>query len=143
MQTAAEAERLATEGKAVRRDQKSMKLLGNNFLPLTSREPESEDEENLNLSEEEEWEELMATLADLKARRENKTERQMGWRKATSSTKCYKCGCMDTTGQIAVYEGNQGLRDDKQPTLSNCVSTVRWKPLRQRVPTVGNGETIA
>ena len=29
------------------------------------------------------------------------------------------------------------------PTLSNRVSTVRWKPLRQRVPTVGNGETIA
>ena len=29
------------------------------------------------------------------------------------------------------------------PTLSNRVSTVRWKLLRQRVPTVGNGETIS
>ena len=78
VQTAAEAERLAAEGVAVRRDKKSRKSLGNYFLPSTSREPESEKEEDLNLSEEEEEEVLMATLADLKARRGNSTERRAG-----------------------------------------------------------------
>ncbi len=34
----------------------------------------------------------MATLADLKARRENSTERRAGRQEATSSTKCYSCG---------------------------------------------------
>ena len=91
VQTAAEAERLAVECEAVRRDQKSRKSSGNYFLPLTSREPESENEEDLNLSEKEE-EELMATLADLNTRRGNSTERRAGRRESTSSTKCYRCG---------------------------------------------------
>ncbi len=54
VQTSAEAERLASEGEAVRRDQKSRNSSGNYFLPSTSREPESENEKDLNLSEEEE-----------------------------------------------------------------------------------------
>ena len=91
VQTEAEAERLASEGEAVRRDQKSRKSSGNYFLPSTSRELESENEEDLNLSEEEE-KELMATLADLNAISGNSTERRAGRREATSSTKCYNCG---------------------------------------------------
>ena len=51
VQTAAEAERLAAKGEAVRRDQKSRKSSGNYFLLLTSREPKSEDDKELNLSE--------------------------------------------------------------------------------------------
>ena len=42
VQTAAEAERLAAEGEAVRRDQKSRKSSGNYLLSSASREPESE-----------------------------------------------------------------------------------------------------
>ena len=91
VQTDAKAERLAAEGKAVRRDLKSRKSSGNYFLPSTSREPENENEKDLNLSEEEK-EELMATLADLHARRGNSTERRAGRREATRSTKCYSCG---------------------------------------------------
>ncbi len=78
VQAAAEAERLAAEGEAVRRDQKSRKSSGNYFLLSTSREPESENVEDLNLSEEEEEKELMATLADLNARRGNATVRRAG-----------------------------------------------------------------
>ena len=91
VQTTAEAERLAAEGKAVRRDQKSRKSSGNYLLPSASREPESEEEKDLNLSEEEEEEELMAKLEDIKARRGNSTERWAGRREAISSTKCYNC----------------------------------------------------
>ena len=69
VQTAAKAERLAAEGEAVRRDQKSRKSSGNYLLHSISREFESEDEEDLNPSKEEKKEELMATLADFKARR--------------------------------------------------------------------------
>ena len=69
---ATEAEQRAAEGETVRRDQESRKSSGNYFLPSTSREPESKNDKDLNLSEEEE--ELMATLADLKARRGNSTE---------------------------------------------------------------------
>ena len=92
VQTAAEAERLAAESEALRRDQKSRKASGKYFLPSTNREPESSNEEDLNMSEEEEEKELMATLANLKARRANTTERRAGKREATSSTKCYNCG---------------------------------------------------
>ena len=92
VKTAAEAERLAAESEAVQRDQKSRKSSEYYILLSISRQPESEEEEDLSLSEEEEEEELMATLADLKARRGNLTERRTGGREATSSTKCYNCG---------------------------------------------------
>ena len=76
----------------MRRDQKSRKSSVNYFLPSTSRTFKSENEEDVNLSEEEEEEELMATLADLRARHGNSTERRAGRRKTTSSTKCNNCG---------------------------------------------------
>ena len=56
VQRATEAERLVAEGEAVRRDQKSRKSSGNYLLPSSSREPKSENEEELNLSEKEEEE---------------------------------------------------------------------------------------
>ncbi len=55
VQTAAEAERLAAEGEAVRLDHKSRKSSGNYLLPsVRNDEPETEDEGDLNLSEGEE-----------------------------------------------------------------------------------------
>ena len=92
VQTAADRERLAVEGEAVRRYQKSRKSSGNYILLSTSREPESKYKENLNLSEEKK--EFMAKLADFKDRRGNLTKRRVGRRETKSSTKCYNfCQC--------------------------------------------------
>ena len=88
VQAATEAVRLAAERLRVRRDQKSRKSSGNYLLPSASHELESEREE-MNLSKEEQ---LMATLADLRARRGNSTEQRFGRRKTTSFTECYTCG---------------------------------------------------
>ena len=146
VQTAGEAERLAAEGEAVRRDQKSRKSSGNYFIPSTNREAESENEEDLNLSEEGEEKELMATLADFKARPGNSTKRRVEIRDATISTKCYNCGQLykwtlqaklPPTKEIKVYGRTSN------PTLSNRVSTVLGKPLCQRVHPIGNGETTS
>lgn len=46
MQTAAEAERLAAKGEAVRFDQKSIKSSGNYLILSANREPESKEEED-------------------------------------------------------------------------------------------------
>ena len=91
VQTAAEAERLAAEGEVVRRDQRTRKYTGNNLLPSASKSEREEVEEYLYLSVKEE-EELVAALADLRARRGNLPDQQAGRREATDSTKCYNCG---------------------------------------------------
>ena len=116
-------ERLAAENEAVRRDQMSTKLSGNSLLPsVRTDEPETEDEGDLNLSEEKEKAELMAALADLKARRGDLTDRRTGIREATSSTKCYNCR------QYGHYKSNcpqrtksmYTERQPKRPSASEC-----------------------
>ena len=89
VQTAAEAERQAAEGEAVRRDQKSRKSLENYLLPLVSSNEPERAEGDLNLREEEE--EPMATLAGLTDRSGSTTNVRVGRREATSTRKCYNC----------------------------------------------------
>ena len=92
VQTAAQAERLAAEGEAVRRDNKTKTSSGYYLLPLVrNNEPVKEDEGDLNLSEEEDETKLIAALADLKVRRGDSTDRRAERREATSSTKCNNC----------------------------------------------------
>ena len=76
----------------------------------------------------------MATIADLKARRGNSTERRAGRREATSSTKC------NNFSQFGHYKEIEVCMTSTDATCSNQVSTVRWEPLHQRVPTDGNGK---
>ena len=91
VQTAAEAERLAAEGKVVRRDQRTRKYTGNYLFPSASKLEPEEVEDDRYLSEMEEKEALMAALADMRARRGNSPDQQAGRREALSFTKCYNC----------------------------------------------------
>ena len=94
IQTAAEAERLAAEGEAVRKDQRGRKSSFNYLRESLS--PEDVDEictpgESRDSSEEEE--ELSAALASAAlTRRDDKTSSSKQLRPATSSTRCYGCG---------------------------------------------------
>ena len=92
VQTAAEAERLAAEGEVVRRDQRTRKYTGNYLLPSASKSEPEEVEEYIYLSDKEEEDELVAAIADLRARRGNLPDQLAGRREATDSTKCYNCG---------------------------------------------------
>ena len=94
VQSAAEAERLAAEGEAVRRDQRA-KRTGNYSLPERIDEEESENEDvGEPYPDEEEEEELAAALTDFKSgkRGTSTSGQKYERRKATSSTKCYNCG---------------------------------------------------
>ena len=92
VQTAAEAKQLSAESDAVRCDQKSRKSSGNYLLvSVRNDKPATEDEGDLNLSDEEDKRKLTAALADLKARRVVSTDKRTGRRKATISTKCNNC----------------------------------------------------
>ena len=68
VQTAAEAVRLAAKYEVVRGDKKSRKPSGNYLLHLQI-EISLRQNNDLNVSEDENEEELIATLADLKVRR--------------------------------------------------------------------------
>ena len=92
VQTAAEAKQLSAESDAVRCDQKSRKSSGNYLLvSVRNDKPATEDEGDLNLSDEEDKRKLTAALADLKARRVVSTDKRTGRRKATISIKCNNC----------------------------------------------------
>ena len=94
--TAAEAERLAAEGDAVRHDQRSRRS-GSNFLPegACAGAGEPEDEDLAEGFDDEEDEDLTAAFGDLRSARRGtgtwngpRGER----RKSTSTIKCYGCG---------------------------------------------------
>ena len=70
VQSAAEAERLAAEGEVVRRDLRTRNYTGKYLLPSASKS-EPEKVEDPYLSEKKGEEELMAALADIRARRGN------------------------------------------------------------------------
>ena len=95
IQTAADAERLAAEDEAVRRDQRSRRST-NNFLPeeASALDPEVLEESSDAEPLDEEERELMAALGTFNTTRKNfnsitnPPERQ----RATSTTRCYGCG---------------------------------------------------
>ena len=94
IQTAADAERLAAEGEAVRRDQRSRRSTSN-FLPEGACAPESDDPDEHPVAEslDEEEEELTAALGTVNPCRPfNLTAKPSERRKATSTTRCYGCG---------------------------------------------------
>ena len=94
IQTAADAERLAAEGEAVRRDQRPRRSTSN-FLPEGARAPESDDPDEPSDAEslEEEEEELRAGLGTTNHRQAfNSIGKPPERRKATSIMRCYKCG---------------------------------------------------
>ena len=94
VQTAADAERLAAEGEAVRRDQKT-KRTSNYSLMESARDEDLDDEKDIGLlySEESDCEDITATLNDRRnGKRNASTGQQFERRKATAATKCYGCG---------------------------------------------------
>ena len=95
IQTAADAERLAAEGEAVRRD-KRYRRSTNNFLPEepSAQDPGSLEEPSDAEPLDEEEEELMAALGTLNSTRKNfnSITNPPEMRRATSTTKCYGCG---------------------------------------------------
>ena len=95
----------------MRRDQRTRKYTGNYLLQLASK---SEPEKDPDLSEEEE-DELMAALADLKARRGNLPDQQAKRREASSSAKCYNCG------QLGHYKSDCPQRNKSKFTTRQSV----------------------
>ena len=98
VQTAAEAERLASEGEAMRRDQRSRKSTGNYLLPSgrtsMSRSRAVDEPELLEVEgeDEEEENELFVAPSDTEPRRADSQNNRARRREAASSYKCFECG---------------------------------------------------